>query len=43
MKQMCFSGMRTGVGCEAVEDKEEDFCLAFRDMGKDLENITTKP
>ena len=43
MKQMCFSGMSNGVGCEALEDKEKDFCLAFRDMGKDLDNITPKP
>ena len=39
---MCFSGMRDGVGCEAGEDKEKGICLAFRDMGKDLDNITTK-
>ena len=43
MKQMLFSGMSNGVGREAVEDKEKDFCLAFRDMGKDLDNITPKP
>ena len=43
MKQMCFSGMRNGVAYKAVEDKEKDFCLAFRDMGKDLDNIPPKP
>ena len=42
MKQMWFSGMRNGVAYKAGEDKEKDFCLAFRDMGKDLDSITTK-
>ena len=27
---------------EAVEDKEKDFCLAFRAIGKDLDKVTTK-
>jgi hypothetical protein len=38
MKQMGFSGMRNGGGHEAVGDEEQTFCLAFRTMGKDLEN-----
>ena len=42
MKQMQFSGMRDGGGHEAVEDEEQAFCLAFRAMGKDLDNITTE-
>ena len=42
MKQMQFSGMRNGGGREAMEDKEQIFCLAFRAMGKDLDNITTE-
>ena len=43
---MQFSGMRNGGGHEAVEDEEQAFCLAFRAMGKDLDNIsieTIKP
>ena len=39
---MLFSGMSNGVGREAVEDKEKDFCLAFRAIGKDLEKVKTK-
>ena len=31
-----------GVDCEAVEDNEKDFCLAFRAIGKDLDKVTTK-
>ena len=42
MKQIQFSGMRNGGGHEAVEDEEQAFCLAFRAMGKDLDNITTE-
>ena len=42
MKQMQFSGMRTGDTHGAVEDEEQAFCLAFRAMGKDLDNITTE-
>jgi hypothetical protein len=42
MKHMLFSGMSNGVGREAVEDKEKDFCLAFRAIGKDLDKVTTK-
>ena len=34
--------MRNGGGYEAVEDKEQVFCLAFKAMGKDLDNITTE-
>ena len=34
--------MRNGGGHEAVEDEEQAFCLAFRAMGKDLDNITTE-
>lgn len=39
---MRFSGMRNGGGGghEAVEVEEQAFCLAFRTMGKDLDNIT---
>ena len=39
---MQFSGMRNGGGHEAVEDEKQAFCLAFRVMGKDLDNITTE-
>ena len=39
---MWFPGMRNGGGHEAVEDEEQAFRLAFRDMGKDLDNITTE-
>ena len=35
--------MRNGDTHGAVEDEEQAFCLAFRAMGKDLDNITTKP
>ena len=42
MKQMQFSGMRNGGGHEAVEDEEQAFCLAFRAMGKNRDNITTE-
>ena len=42
MKQMWFSGVRNGGGHEAEEDEEHAFCLAFRAMGKDLDNITTE-
>ena len=35
---MQFLGMRNGGGYEAVEDKEQVFCLAFKAMGKDLDN-----
>ena len=42
MKQMRFSGMRNGGGHEAVEDEEQAFYLAFRAMGKDLDNISTE-
>lgn len=34
--------MRNWGGHEAVEDEEQAFCLAFRAMGKDLDNITTE-
>ena len=39
---MLFLGMSNGVGREAVEDKEKDFFLAFRAIGKDLEKVTPK-
>ena len=39
---MQFSGMRNGDGHEAVEDGGQAFHLAFRAMGKDLDNITTE-
>ena len=39
---MQFSGVRNGDSHEAVEYKEQAFCLAFRAMGKDLDNITTE-
>jgi hypothetical protein len=39
---MQLSGMRNGCGHEAVDDKEQIFYLAFRAMGKDLDNITTE-
>jgi hypothetical protein len=42
MKQMTFSGMRNGRGHEAVEDEEQAFCLTFRVMGKDLDNIIVR-
>ena len=42
MKQMWFSGRSNGGGHEAVGDEEQTSCLAFRDMGKDLDNITTE-
>ena len=42
MKQMYFSGVRNGGGHEAEEDEEQAFCLAFRAMGKNLDNKTTK-
>jgi hypothetical protein len=35
---MRFSGMRTGGGHEAVEDKKQTFHLAL----KDLDNVTTE-
>ena len=34
--------MRNGDTHGAVEDEEQAFCLAFRAMGKDLDNITTE-
>lgn len=38
---MQFSGLRNnGDGHEAMGDKEQAFHLAFRAMGKDLDNIT---
>ena len=40
MRQIQFSGTRNGH--EAVEDEKQAFCLAFRVMGKDLDNITTE-
>ena len=39
---MRFSGMRTGGGHEALVDKEQAFCLAFRATGRDLDDITTE-
>lgn len=39
---MWFSGMRNGDGHDAVEDEEQTPYLAFRAMGKDLDNITTR-
>jgi hypothetical protein len=36
---MQFSGMSNKDGHEAVEDKEQVFCLALRAMGKDVDNI----
>jgi hypothetical protein len=39
---MWFSGMRNGDDLEAVEDKEQTYCLAFGAMGKDLDNIITE-
>ena len=37
MEQMRFLGRRNGSGDEAMEDKEQTFCLVFRAMGKNLE------
>jgi hypothetical protein len=34
--------MRNGGGHEAVEDEEQAFCLAFKAMGKNLNDITTE-
>ena len=34
--------MRNGDDHEVLEDEEQAFCLAFGDMGKDLDNITTE-
>lgn len=34
--------MRNRDGHEAVEDEEQALYLAFRAMGKDLDNITTR-
>jgi hypothetical protein len=34
--------MRNGDDHEVLEDEEQAFCLAFGDMGKDLDNITTR-
>ena len=42
MKQMWFPRVRNGGGHEAVEDEEQAFCLAFRAMGKDLDNVTVE-
>jgi hypothetical protein len=42
IRQMRFSGMRNGGSYEAVEDEEQTLHLAFRTMGKDLDNITTE-
>ena len=42
MRQMQFSVIRNKVGHRSVEDEEQAFCLAFRAMGKDLDNITTE-
>lgn len=42
MKQMWFSGRSNGGGHEAVGDEEQTSCLAFRDTGKDRDNITTE-
>jgi hypothetical protein len=41
MKQMWFSGMRDGSRHEALKDEEQAFCLAFRAMGKDQDNVLT--
>lgn len=37
MKQIQFSGMRHG-----GDHEEQNFCLAFRVIGQDLDNITTE-
>lgn len=42
MKQMWFSGMMTRSGHEVMEDEEQAFFLAFRDMVKDINSITTE-
>jgi hypothetical protein len=42
MKQMWFPRVRNGGGHEAVEDEEQVFCLVFRAMGKNRDNITTE-
>jgi hypothetical protein len=34
--------MRIRAGHEAVEDKEQTFCLALRAMGKDRDDIITE-
>ena len=39
---MWFSGMRNGDGHEVMEGEEQALHLAFRAMGKDLDNITTE-
>lgn len=36
-----FLGLWNGGGHEAVEDKEQDFFLPFRAMGKDIDHINT--
>jgi hypothetical protein len=41
-EQMHFSGIRNDHGHEAVENEEQAFCLAFRAMGKVLDNIITE-
>jgi hypothetical protein len=41
MKSMMFLGLWNGGGHEAVEDKEQDFFLPFRAMGKDIDHINT--
>ena len=40
---MQYSVMRNGDGHEVMEGEEQALHLAFRAMGKDLDNITTKP
>lgn len=42
MKQMQFQGMKTGGDHKTIEDEEQTFLLALRDMGKYLHNITTE-
>lgn len=34
--------MRNRGGYKTVEEEEKILCLAFRDMGKDLDNITAE-
>ena len=42
MNEMQFSRMKNEWGHEAVEDEEQALCLAFRVLGKDLDNITIR-
>lgn len=42
MKQIQFSRMKKRGSHEVSKDKEQAFRLAFRVMGRDLDNITTE-